>query len=231
MVNSRSASHRAKDVSRAHELYSWERHIRESHRYIAGVDEVGRGPMAGPVVAAAVIMPAFPEVPGIDDSKKLTPSKRDRLFDEILGECVAYGIGIRSARFVDEKGIVEATFSAMRVAVGMLSMKGFTPDLVVVDGYPIRGLSLPQQAVIRGDSLSASIASASIVAKVVRDRIMAQYEALYPGYGFGGHKGYCTRSHRALVAGKGPSPIHRRSYEPVLAGSSGELDDAGEDFE
>lgn len=220
-----------KDVARAHELYAWERRLRESHRYIAGVDEVGRGPMAGPVVAAAVIMPPSPEIPGIDDSKRLSPAKRERLFDSILDECLAYGIGIRSARFVDDKGIVEATFSAMRVAVGMLSIRGFDPDLVIVDGYPIRGLDLPQQAIIKGDALSASIASASILAKVVRDRIMQQYETLYPGYGFAGHKGYCTRSHRILVAGKGPCPIHRRSFEPVLSQASGELDDTGDDLE
>lgn len=192
---------------------------------------MGRGPMAGPVVAAAVIMPASPEIPGIDDSKRLSPRRREELSSIILEECLAFGIGIRSARFVDEKGIVEATFSAMRLAVATLSLKGFRPDIVIVDGYPIRGLDLPQQAVIKGDSLSASIASASIVAKVVRDGIMRQYEELYPGYGFAGHKGYCTRSHRGLLSGLGPCPIHRRSFEPVLGGVSGELDDTGQDLD
>lgn len=215
------------DFERARRLYAWERRLRESYRYIAGVDEVGRGPMAGPVVAAAVIIPASPEIPGIDDSKKLSPPKRERLFDIILDECLAFGIGIRSARFVDEKGIVEATFSAMRIAISTLSLKGFPPDLVIVDGYPIPGLCLPQDAVIKGDTLAASIASASIVAKVVRDRIMLQYETLYPGYGFAGHKGYCTRSHRRELSGLGPCPIHRRSFHPV----SGELDDVGDDLE
>ncbi len=191
------------------------------------MDEAGRGPLAGPVVAAAVILPASPEIPGIDDSKKLSAKKREELFDAILDGCLAYGVGIRSSGFVDEKGIVEATFSAMRTAVKMLALKGYPPDLVIVDGFPIRGLALPQEAVIKGDALAASIASASILAKVVRDRIMLQYETLYPGYGFAGHKGYCTSSHRSLLSGLGPCPIHRRSFEPV----SVEIDDAGDDLE
>jgi len=218
---------RQNDVERARRLYSWERRFRETNRYVAGVDEAGRGPMAGPVVAAAVILPSSPEIPGIDDSKKLSGKRREDLFDAILQSCLAYGIGIRSARFVDEKGIVEATFSAMRTAVRMLTLKGYTPDLVIVDGFPIRGLGMRQEAIVKGDALAASIASASILAKVVRDRIMLQFEMVYPGYGFAGHKGYCTRSHRALLADLGPSPIHRRSFQPV----SGKLDDAGDDLE
>ncbi len=183
--------------------------------------------MAGPVVAAALILPASPEIPGIDDSKKLSPRKREELFGAVLSGCLAFGVGIRSARFVDEKGIVEATFSAMRTAVRMLSLKGYSPDLVIVDGFPIRGLDVKQEAVIKGDALAASIASASIVAKVVRDRIMRQYETVYPGYGFAGHKGYCTGEHQSLLTGLGPSPIHRRSFRPVSA----EFDDAGDDLE
>jgi ribonuclease HII len=183
--------------------------------------------MAGPVVAAAVILPASPEIPGIDDSKKLSGRKREELFDAVLDGCIAFGVGLRSARFVDERGIVEATFSAMRIAVRMLSLKGHSPDLVLVDGFPIRGLEVRQEAIVRGDALAASVASASIVAKVVRDRIMQQYETIYPGYGFAGHKGYCTRDHRATLTGLGPCPIHRRSFQPV----SDELDDAGDDLE
>jgi len=183
--------------------------------------------MAGPVVAAAIILPAAPEIPGIDDSKRLSPKKREELFDAVLDRCVACGIGIRSARFVDERGIVEATFSAMRTAVRMLSIRGYPPDLVIVDGFPIRGLDVSQEAVIKGDGLAASIASASIVAKVVRDRIMLTYETIYPGYDFAAHKGYCTKSHRSLLTGLGPSPIHRRSFQPVSA----EFDDAGDDLE
>lgn len=218
---------RRNDVEKARRLYEWERRMRQDYRYIAGVDEAGRGPMAGPVVAAAVILPAYPEIPGIDDSKKMTARRREDLFDIILDVSLAYGIGIRSHKFVDEKGIVDATFSAMRAAVRMLSLKGYTPELVIVDGFPIRDLGLRQEAVVKGDSLAASIASASVVAKVVRDRIMVEYESLYPDYGFAGHKGYCTQAHRLRVEGLGPSPIHRRSFRPILA----ELSDVGDHLE
>lgn len=187
--------------------------------------------MAGPVVAAAVILPQSPQLVGIDDSKRLSASKRERAFVDILENCVSFGIGVRSARFVDDKGIGEATYSAMRIAVSMLSLKGHVPDLVVVDGYPIRGLSLPQLAVVKGDATSASVAAASIVAKVVRDRIMSQYDSLYPGYGFAGHKGYCTRSHRDLVNHLGPCPIHRRSFQPVSGQGLAEPYDVAEDLE
>ena len=207
--------------------------MREGFRYIAGVDEAGRGPMAGPVVAAAVMLPEAPEIVGIDDSKKLAPVKRERLFQVILDECLAFGIGIRSAKFVDEKGIAEATHSAMRDAVGMLAARGIVPDLVLVDGYLIKGLDLRQEAIVKGDAKAASIACASIIAKVVRDRIMREYDILYPKYGLGTHKGYCTGEHRALLHELGPSPIHRRSYQPVsesIAAGSAALDGAGEDL-
>lgn len=220
------AARERQELERTRPLYDWEEARRRRYRYIAGVDEVGRGPMAGPVVAAAVILPAQPMIPGLDDSKRLTPKKRERLFDLILASCLAYGIGLRSAKFVDEKGIAEATFSAMRMAVASLSLKGFVPDLVLVDGYPVRSLALPQEAVIRGDSLSASVAAASIVAKVTRDRIMGRYEEVYPGYGFGEHKGYCTGSHRSFLQTLGVSPIHRKSFAPV----SRELDGPADDF-
>ncbi len=229
MVPTRAPRRGDKELARSRELYAWERRLREAHHYIAGVDEVGRGPMAGPVVAAAVILPQSPLVAGIDDSKRLSPAKRERVFTDILENCVSFGIGVRSARFVDEKGIAEATSSAMRIAVAMLSLKGYAPDLVIVDGYPIRGLSLPQMAVVKGDSTSASVAAASIVAKVVRDRMMSQYDRIYPGYGFAGHKGYCTRSHRDLVNDLGPCPIHRRSFQPVSAQCLAEADDVAED--
>jgi ribonuclease HII len=221
-----SRSHKGA-LERSKELYGFDETLRRTHRYIAGVDEVGRGPMAGPVVAAAVILPPRPIIPGIDDSKKLTPKKREHLFSLILDSCVALGIGMRSSRFVDEKGIAEATHSAMRMAVWSLSLKGFTPDLVLVDGYKVRGLSLPQESLVRGDSTSASVASASIMAKVVRDRIMDRFETLYPGYGFHAHKGYCTATHRSVIRTLGPCPIHRKSFAPVSA----EIHDASLDFE
>lgn len=173
--------------------------------------------MAGPVVAAAVILPRKPEIPGIDDSKKLTEQRRESLFDIITGECLCYGVGIRSARYIDNAGIAAATFSAMKIAIEMLALKGHTPDLVIVDGYPIPGLLIRQEALVRADSQIASVACASIVAKVIRDRIMLRYETLYPGYGFSRHKGYCTQAHLSLLTEQGPSPIHRRSFAPVRA--------------
>lgn len=217
-------SAREEDSDRVRRLYERERIWRSQATYIAGVDEAGRGPMAGPVVAAAVILPPFPEIPGIDDSKKLSPSMREAIFPVIIQHSLAYGIGIRSARFVDERGIAEATFSAMRIAVKMLSLKGYTPDLVVVDGFPIKGLGIRQEAIIRGDSQVASIACASILAKVVRDKIMQQYDNVYPGYGFSEHKGYCTKNHIDTLNRKGPCPIHRRSFHPVEAWLEGPLE-------
>jgi ribonuclease HII len=203
------------DLLRVRKLYEWEEARRGRVQYIAGVDEAGRGPMAGPVVAAAVILPARPEIPCINDSKKLTARVRERIFNSIIENSFAFGIGIRSARFVDESGIVPATFSAMKMAIQMLLLKGYIPGLVVVDGYPIPGLDFQQEAVIKGDSKVASVACASIIAKVVRDRIMTEFEDLYPGYGFSAHKGYCTKQHMDLLNQKGPSPIHRRSFQPV----------------
>lgn len=220
----KNATLHKKELERARQLYEYDETERRLHRCIVGVDEVGRGPMAGPVVAAAVILPPKPLINGIDDSKKLPPKKRERLFDVILDTCLAFGIGIRSSRFVDQRGIVEATHSAMRMAVLSLVGKGFQPDLILVDGYRISGLSFPQKALVRGDSTSASVATASIVAKVIRDRVMDRFETLYPGYGFEKHKGYCTASHRSIVKALGPCPIHRRSFAPVSNGSD-EVDD------
>ncbi len=200
---------------RVSKLYEWEEARRSEVKYIAGVDEAGRGPMAGPVVAAAVILPSQPKIPNIDDSKKLSPKMRERLFDSILEVSIAFGVGIRSARFIDQFGIMEATYLAMKMALQMLVLKGYEPGLAVVDGYPIPDLEIRQEALIKGDSKVASIACASITAKVIRDRIMAEFESLYPGYGFSNHKGYCTKDHVNLLKKKGPCPIHRRSFNPV----------------
>ncbi len=189
---------------------------------MAGVDEVGRGPMAGPVVAAAVILREAAFNPYIDDSKKLSFTTREEIFDDLLEDCLAFGVGIRSSTYVDKHGIVSATFSAMRIAVQMLALKGHPPAFVIADGFRIPDLGLPQQAVIKADSRIASVACASIIAKVTRDRIMARYDCLYPEYGFARHKGYCTASHRSFLAASGPCPIHRRSFSPVAL----ELDDA-----
>ncbi|HHY12075.1 MAG TPA: ribonuclease HII [Firmicutes bacterium] len=200
---------------RVNKLYEWEDLRRSKVQHIAGVDEAGRGPMAGPVVAAAVILPAQPKIPNLNDSKKLSPKVRERLFGSILETSIAFGVGIRSARFIDEFGIVTATFSAMKTALQMLVLKGYEPGLVVVDGYPIPGLGMNQEALIKADNRIASVACASIVAKVIRDRMMAQFEGLYPGYGFSNHKGYCTKDHMERLRKRGPCPIHRRSFHPV----------------
>lgn len=193
---------------------------RRGYRYIAGVDEAGRGPMAGPVVAAAVVLRPDAFIPRLDDSKKLTPALREALFPDVLAQALAVGVGIRSARFVDMKGIAEATYSAMRQAVLMLERRGYPPELVLVDGNrTIPSLPFPQETRVKGDSAVACIAAASIVAKVIRDRMMLSYQELYPEYGFGKHKGYCTGEHRRNLDKLGPCPIHRKSFSPVqLAG-------------
>ncbi len=216
---------KAQGIERARHLYEWEKTRREKYTYLAGVDEVGRGPMAGPVVAAAVILPSYPQILGIDDSKKLSAAKRELLFDNILDVAVAIGIGIRSNRFIDEKGIAPATVSAMRLAVKMLVFKGFTPDLVLVDGYEAKHLGFRQEAVVKADALSASVAAASIIAKVTRDRIMRHYELLYPSYGFSSHKGYYTPLHRKCLREFGPSPIHRKSFRPISGKLNNSLDE------
>lgn len=203
------------EVTRVNKMYEWEDLRRSRARYIAGVDEAGRGPVAGPLVAAAVILPAHPRIPDLNDSKQLTQKARERLFDYILETSLAVGVGIRSAGFIDEFGIVAATFSAMKSALQMLELKGYKPNLVVVDGRPIPGLEVDQEALIKADSRVASVACASIIAKVIRDKIMAEFEKVYPGYGFAKHKGYCTKEHVELLRQKGPCPIHRRSFEPV----------------
>lgn len=185
---------------------------------IAGIDEAGRGALAGPVAAAAVILP--PGVTGlpdilceVDDSKQLTPAARERLFDLVREIALTYGISLVSAQVVDEIGIVPATKRAMTMAVAQLSPPA---DYLLIDG-PIRlaTLPLPQQPVIRGDSLCLSIAAASILAKVSRDRYMIELDARYPQYGFARHKGYGTPQHRAALASHGPSPVHRHSFAPI----------------
>jgi len=202
------------EAEKSLKLFEAEKSWRKKCRYIAGVDEAGRGPLAGPIVAAAVILPEDLTIPGINDSKVLSPGKREELFGQILERCLAFGIGMRSASFIDKHGIVRATFSAMKMALEMLSLK-VSPDFALVDGYPIPGLAIGQEAIVKGDEKLASIACASIVAKVTRDRIMRSYDTLYPGYAFGRHKGYYTREHGLCLETKGPSPIHRYSCDPV----------------
>lgn len=175
----------------------------------AGIDEAGRGPLAGPVVAAAAIMPPGCELLYINDSKKLTAAKREELYDQILDHCMAVGIGMSSPGRIDEINILQATYEAMREAVQQLEVK---PQLLINDAVIIPGISLPQKSVIKGDAKCYSIAAASIIAKVTRDRIMEQYDRLYPEYGFAGHKGYGSAAHIEALKQYGPCPIHRKTF-------------------
>ncbi len=181
----------------------------KGYSVICGTDEAGRGPLAGPVCAAAVILPMDLDIPGLDDSKKLTPKKRELLFDIIKKNAVSYGIAFADNTEIDEINILNASQLAMRRAVAMLDHR---PDLVLVDGNIARGFEMPAVTVIKGDALSPSIAAASILAKVTRDRFCEQMEADYPGYGFSKHKGYPTKEHYAALARLGPCPLHRRSF-------------------
>lgn len=181
----------------------------QGYASICGVDEAGRGPLAGPVYAAAVILPPEPRLTGLRDSKKLTAKSRDRLYDEILEQAVAWSIAVVSAEEIDEWNILQATLLAMRRAVAGLSL---APAIALVDGNADPGLGIPTQTVIKGDDTSACIAAASILAKVSRDRHMLALDEAYPEYGFAKHKGYGTRQHYAVLDSIGPCPEHRRSF-------------------
>ena len=176
---------------------------------ICGIDEAGRGPLAGPVCAAAVILPEGLEIPGLNDSKKRTDKKRRELFPIIEEQALAYGIGWASQEEIDDINILQATFLAMSRAVEQLNIR---PDLALVDGNRAPTLDLPVETVVKGDSLSASIAAASVLAKVSRDDVMLRMAEEYPGYGFEVHKGYGTKAHYEALRTFGPSPIHRRTF-------------------
>ena len=177
--------------------------------YICGIDEVGRGPLAGPVVAAAVILPKDQEILNLNDSKKLSEKKREALYTEIMEKAVAVGIGFASPARIDEINILLATFEAMRMAIGKLAVR---PDVLLNDAVTIPEVDIPQVPIIKGDAKSKSIAAASIVAKVTRDRLMVEYDAVMPGYDFASNKGYGTKAHIAGLKVLGPTPIHRRSF-------------------
>jgi len=184
----------------------------EGYHRIAGLDEAGRGPLAGPVVAAAVILPKDALLPGLRDSKKLSAIQRDRFFDEI-GRCAAaIGVGIVDSEMIDRINILEATRLAMTRALSGLAVR---PDYLLIDALTLPGLPVPQKALIRGDDLSQSIAAASVVAKVTRDRLMLEYDRLYPDYHFRSHKGYGTSDHLAALERFGPCPIHRMTFRRV----------------
>ncbi len=176
---------------------------------VCGIDEAGRGPLAGPVAAAAVILPPDRDISFLNDSKKLSPKKRDELFDIIRAEAVAFSVTLIDAQRIDEINILQATYEAMRQAVSGLQTR---PDVLVNDAVTIPGIDLPQAAVVKGDAKCISVAAASILAKVTRDRLMEEYDALYPGYGFAKHKGYGTTAHIEAIRTLGPCPIHRRSF-------------------
>ncbi len=181
----------------------------EGYSVICGVDEAGRGPLAGPVCAAAVILPEHLEIPGLNDSKKLSDKRRRELFPVIREKAVAYGIGFASQEEIDEINILQATFLAMKRAMDQLQVK---PDLALIDGNRQTDFGVPCKTIIKGDSLSASIAAASVLAKVSRDDVMFQMAEQYPGYGFEIHKGYGTKAHYAALEALGPSPIHRMNF-------------------
>lgn len=176
---------------------------------ICGVDEAGRGPLAGPVCAAAVILPPHVEIDGLNDSKKLTDKRRRELFPIIKEQAVAYGIGLANHEEIDEINILQATYLAMERALAALSVK---PELALIDGNRAKDFGLPVETVVKGDSRSASIAAASILAKVTRDDLMLEAAGIYPQYQFEVHKGYGTKAHYAALTEHGASPIHRRSF-------------------
>lgn len=186
---------------------------------LCGVDEAGRGPLAGPVVAAAVVFGGVGPVFGLDDSKKLNQKKRGALREAIMASGALFCVGVATAGEIDEKDILSATFTAMRRAIDGLPSR---PDHVLVDGnHKIRGLDLPQTPVIKGDSLSASIAAASIIAKEHRDALMREFDREYPGYGFAEHAGYGTAAHLCAIAKLGPCPIHRKTFRGVREHTGG----------
>lgn len=188
---------------------------REGYDVVCGVDEAGRGCLCGPVCAAAVILPKNWNHPDLNDSKKLSPKRREALFDAIIENALAYGIGWGSVEEIDSINILNAAMLAMRRAIEELPI---TPDIALVDGNCARGFTLPVKTVIGGDGISPSIAAASILAKVSRDRLCLEMDRDYPQYGIAGHKGYCTKVHREALIAHGPAPIHRKSFMKKILG-------------
>lgn len=204
------------EQARVFEMYSRERELKKTGlSYIAGVDEAGRGPLAGPVYAAAVILKDNDIIEGLNDSKKLSKKRREALFDEICKRAVAYSVFSVDEKRIDEINILNATFEAMNGAVSGLNT---VPDYVLIDGNRIKGMSLPHETIVKGDAKSASIAAASILAKVSRDRYMDKMSELYPEYGFSKHSGYGTKEHTEALKKYGPCPIHRITFLKKILG-------------
>ena len=197
-----------KERMRLEDMRSFE-HKYSAYSLICGIDEAGRGPLAGPVVAGAVILPKDCEILYLNDSKKLSSAKREALYDEIMEKAEAVGVGMASPARIDEINILQATYEAMREAVYNL---GVTPELLLNDAVTIPDVSIPQVPIIKGDAKSVSIAAASIIAKVTRDRLMVQYDEILPGYGFARHKGYGSKDHIEAIRRLGPTPIHRQTF-------------------
>ncbi|MBO4399908.1 MAG: ribonuclease HII [Lachnospiraceae bacterium] len=204
-----------KELARMEEMFHYERLYPEA-AYIGGIDEVGRGPLAGPVVACCVVLPKDCDILYLNDSKQVPEKKREELYDEIMAKAVSVGIGMVSHEVIDDINILQATYEAMRQAIGKLTV---TPQHLLVDAVHIPGISIPQRGIIKGDAKSASIAAASIVAKVTRDRLMTELDAKYPQYGFARNKGYGAPEHLAALRQYGPCEIHRMSF---LGGILGE---------
>lgn len=198
--------------------------LQAGYSCVVGVDEVGRGALAGPVVAACVLLPFGWLPPGLNDSKKLSPQQRETLYELLVGKALGIGIGMVEATRIDSINILNATYEAMRQAFRALP-KNLVPDLALIDGKPVPEFPIPHRPLVGGDALSASIAAASIVAKVTRDRLMLMLDAQYPGYGFADHKGYGTHAHLKAIQKLGPSPIHRRSFRPVAQALVGVLEE------
>ena len=197
-----------KEKERIEELKKYEREY-ASFSYICGIDEVGRGPLAGPVVAGAVILPKDCDILYINDSKKLTEKKREELYDVIMEKAVACAVGYATPERIDEINILQATYEAMREAISKLSV---TPDILLNDAVTIPKVSIRQVPIIKGDAKSISIGAASIIAKVTRDRLMVEYDKVFPEYDFAGNKGYGSQAHIEALKKYGPTPIHRRSF-------------------
>ncbi|CFY08406.1 Ribonuclease HII [Syntrophomonas zehnderi OL-4] len=209
----RSRLSEKEELKRLESLKRFENQLyQEGYTYIAGIDEVGRGPLAGPVVAAAVILPPEFCLPGVNDSKVLSEKKRQSLASQIKRFALSWAIGIVSPVVIDRDNILNATCEAMRLAGKALLPK---PDFLLIDAVKIPDIDINQLAIIKGDTLSMSIACASIIAKTERDQIMKAYDLLYPNYGFARHKGYATREHLLALEAYGPCPIHRHSFEPI----------------
>lgn len=208
---------KVKDIN----IYQHEEDLQDQgYNFVCGVDEAGRGPLAGPCVVAAVIMPLTCRIPGINDSKQLSSKKREELYKEIVRNAISISIVYVSESQIDQLNIYRATQLGMLRAVADLEQ---TPDYVLVDAMPLGELDIPHESIIHGDARSASIAAASIIAKVTRDHFMEKMDIKYPGYGFARHKGYCTKEHKEKLNELGPCSIHRKTYAPVSSFFSKQL--------